>query len=73
MRIYAEAFIYNDDVEFGLSELQTGNWVLRIDKLTVFMTGEQVRQLVSTVGEKYWELGVPDIRDMEEPSEELVW
>lgn len=67
MRIYADAFIYNDDVEFRLSELQTGNWVLNIDKLTVFMTGEQVKQLVSTIGQKYWELGVPDIREIEEP------
>lgn len=73
MRTYTDAFIYGDDVEFRLSDLQTGNWVLSIDNLNIFMTGEQVKQLVSTVGQKYWDLGVPDVRDMEEPSEELVW
>lgn len=73
MRTYTDAFIYGDDVEFRLSDLQTGNWVLGIDNLNIFMTGEQVKQLVSTVGQKYWDLGVPDVRDMEEPSDELVW
>jgi len=69
MRTYTEVFIYNDEVDIRFNKLNSdysGTWVLRFDKLGIFMSEEQVKLLLSAIGKEYWNLDVPAIQDPEE-------
>lgn len=69
VRTSISVFMYNDDeARFNLRFMDNGVLALSIDTHTIFMTQEQVKQLVGAIGEVYWEL--TETIELHDPEEE---
>lgn len=69
IRTHTNVFLYNDeDAKFTLNFMDSGVLCLNVGNHSIFMTEEQVKQLLSAIGEVYWELVSPVV--LQDPEEE---
>lgn len=66
---HTSVFLYRDeDAKFSLDFMDTGTLALSVGNHVIFMTQEQVKQLISAIGEVYWEL--TETMELHDPEEE---